>query len=132
MPRSRKHRASSIAVVVGIVTFSTRTVAFAGGENPDDTPAPPSAAASSAVSQIMSQLAEAEGRAAQLRTQTESLKEAVGRRVAAIQQAQSSGGRADAAYVSLQAAVAAAAPAIQTNLSADLRIANTLTIEVAR
>jgi hypothetical protein len=80
----------------------------------------------------MSQLAEAEGRAAQLRTQTESLKEAVGRRVAAIQQAQSSGGRADAAYVSLQAAVAAAAPAIQTNLSADLRIANTLTIEVAR
>ena len=98
-----------------------------GGARPAATDDPASSAVASPLApQMLSQLAEAKRRAAQLRAQTESLKANVGRRVAA------SGGKADAAYGPVQAAVAAAAPAIEANLSALLRIGNTLTSEVAR
>ena len=103
-----------------------------GGAPPPSDASNPQPGAASRVApqgspQILSQLAEARRRAAQLRAQTDSLKAVVARRVDAIRQAPN-----NAAYVALQSAVASAAPGIESNLAALLRIGNTLSAEVSR
>lgn len=93
-------------------------------------PQPRAAAASPAqknAAAVMSLLEEARRRASQVRAQTDKLKASLTQRVAVIRQAPS-----NAAYAGLQSAVASAAPGIDANLTALIRIGNTLTADVSR
>ena len=105
-----------------------------GAPPPDSTSqstAAPGAAAPTWATQnaqpIMSLLEEARRRAAQVRAETEALRANVARRAAVIQKTPT-----NAAYNGLQSAVASSAPAIEGNLTALIRIGNTLTADVSR